>query len=44
MGTTMADDRLTAITAHNWHTFKKVMITTTLGVIIAVGLMAIFLL
>jgi hypothetical protein len=44
MGTAMADDRLTAITAQNWASFKKVMTTTTLGVIIVVGLMAIFLL
>ena len=39
-----ADDQLTAITAHNWHSFKRVMITTTLSVIVVVGLMAIFLL
>jgi len=40
----MADDRLTAITAQNWAGFKKVMTTATLGVIVVVGLMAIFLL
>lgn len=39
-----ANDELTAITAANWHSFKKVMITTTISVIIVVGLMAIFLL
>jgi hypothetical protein len=44
MGTAMADDRLTAITAQNWASFKKVMTTATLGVIVVVGLMAIFLL
>ncbi|MFO0998375.1 MAG: hypothetical protein U1F33_17005 [Alphaproteobacteria bacterium] len=39
-----ANDPLTEITAHNWHSFKRVMITTTTAVIIVVGLMAIFLL
>ena len=38
------DDPLTAITAANWNSFKRVMITTVTGVIIVLGLMAIFLL